>query len=534
MLGSGAMTNSISDIALAGCYLLIGANTSETHPVIGFDIKQAVKSGSGLVIINPVKIPLVRYADLWLRNKPGTDVALLMGMARSILDEGLADLDFINERCEGFEEFKRALAEFDLKTVEGITGVGAKDISRAASMYARGNPSSILYAMGVTQHSHGTDNVMAIANLALMTGNFGKPGSGVNPLRGQNNVQGACDMGALPDVYTGYQKVCNPDARSKFETAWGVKLPDGPGLTVTEMFKKIDQGLIKALYIVGENPVLSDPDAGHVRQSLEKLELLVVQDIFMTETARLAHVVLPAVSFAEKEGTFTNTERRVQKVRKAVELEHGKALPDWKITGLIAQQMGADGFSYQSSEEIMTEIASLTPSYAGISYKRLEEEGLQWPCPSNEHPGTSILHVERFARGKGRFMPLEYRPAPEAPDSEYPLLLTTGRNIFHYHTGTMTRKSAGLNALSGQELVNISTGDAARLKIKDGDNVYVSSRRGKVAASARITDDVPEGLAFMTFHFAESAANILMSADNLDPIAKIPPLKMASVKIARI
>ncbi len=535
MLGSGAMTNSIGDISAAACCLLIGANTSETHPVIGIEIKKAVKNGTKLIVANPMKIPMARHADVWLRHKPGTDVALLMGMAKVILDENLTDTSFIKNRCENYAVFESSLEFFDTKTVEQITGVNEKDIREAARMYATSKPASIMYCLGITEHSHGTDNVKAIANLALLTGNYGVPGSGVNPLRGQNNVQGACDMGALPDVYPGYQKVNSPEARKKFENYWGVKLPSVPGLTIMEMFQAIDEGHIKALYIVGDNPVLSNPDLTGVKKSLERLELLVVQDLFLTETAEYADVVLPAMSFAERDGTFTNTERRVQKVRKAVRLNGSNAVPDWLITCQIARKMGASGFQFNSAEEIMTEIAELAPVYGGITYQRLEKGGLQWPCADVSHPGTPILHSEKFTRGAGCFMPLEYKPLPDLPDDDYPLILTTGRSIYHYHTGTNTRRVKGLNILDSREQLQISKKDAVALGISDGDRVSVCSPAGRVdGVHAKVTDAVPVGMVFMTFHFAESPTNVLTSAKHLDPISKTPPLKISKVRVVKI
>jgi predicted molibdopterin-dependent oxidoreductase YjgC len=386
--------------------------------------------------------------------------------------------------------------------------------------------------MGITQHSHGTDNVMAIANLAMLNGNIGKPGSGVNPLRGQNNVQGACDMGSLPNVFSGYQKVTDPVVRDKFEAAWNTKLPADDGLSITEIIDSILQGRIKALYLIGENPILSDPDAGHVRDALSKLDFFVAQDIFLTETAELAHVVLPAASFAEKDGTFTNTERRVQRVRKAIE-PIGNSKADWLITCQIAQRMGAKGFNFKQPSQIMDEIAELTPSYGGISYKRLKTGGIQWPCPTVEHPGTQILHTKQFTRGKGRFIPLEYKPPAELPDNDYPLMLTTGRSLFQYHTGTMTRKVAGLNIFKGEEEVEINPQDAESLNLNNNDQIRVISRRGEITARVKVTDTSPPGVVFMTFHFAESPTNILTNPV-LDPISKIPELKVCSIRVEKV
>jgi formate dehydrogenase alpha subunit len=525
------MTNSINEIGDAKCILAIGTNTTEAHPVIGLEVKRAVFNGGKLIVANPREIELVRFADLWLRHQPGSDVALLMGMMRVIVDEGLLDQSFIEERCENFTAFKESLRAFDLGTVERITGVAAEKIAEAARMYATNKPSSILYAMGITQHSHGTDNVMATANLAMLTGNIGKPSTGVNPLRGQNNVQGACDMGALPNVYTGYQSVADEAIRKKFETAWGCTLNPSPGLTLYEIFEAAFKGQIKAIYLVGENPVLSDPDINHLKKSIETLEFFVVQDMFLSETAQLADVVLPSASFAEKDGTFTNTERRVQRVRKVIE-PIGESKPDWDITCQIARKMGAKGFDYENPSQIMEEIARLTPSYGGISYSRLETNGLQWPCTNQDHPGTPILHTKNFSRGKGRFIPLEYKPSAEFPDSEYPLILTSERSLYHFHTGTMTRKVKGLNSIHSEGLVEINPSDASAVGIANGDMVKVISRRGEVTAKAKVTEDSPAGVVTMDFHFAESPVNVLTNPA-LDPVAKIPELKVSAVRIEK-
>jgi formate dehydrogenase alpha subunit len=528
--GSGAMTNSISDIGDAQTILAIGTNTTSAHPVIGFEVKKAVRKGAKLIVANPREIDLVRYAELWLRHKPGTDVALLMGMMRVIVEEGLIDLDFIQERGENFAAFSRSLKGFDLATVEQISGVPRDKIAEAARLYATNKPATILYSMGITQHSHGTDNVIATANLAMLTGNIGKPGAGVNPLRGQNNVQGACDLGALPNVYPGYQAVTDPEVRAKFEASWGTPLSPNPGLAITEMVEHAGQK-IKAAYIMGENPALSEPDAGHAQKALAKLDFLVVQDIFLSETAQLADVVLPGASFAEKDGTFTNTERRVQRLRKAVE-PAGDSRPDWLITCQIGKRLGGKGFDFTHPSEIMDEIALLTPIYGGISYQRLESGGLQWPCPTPEHPGTAILHTRQFTRGKGQFIPLAYKPPMELPDNEYPLILTTGRSLFHWHTGTLSRKVAGLNAFMGEGLVEINPEDAQALGITDGDMVKASSRRGEIKAKARVTEVSPPGVVFMTFHFAESPANVLTNPAS-DPVAKIPEYKVCAVRVEK-
>ncbi len=529
--GSGAMTNSINDIGDAACILAIGTNITAAHPVIALQVKRAERQGGKLIVANPREIELVHFADLWLRHRPGTDVALLMGMMRVIVDEGLLDSSFVEQRCENFDAFKESLKGFTLDYVEQITGVSGEKVAEAARMYATNKPAAILYTMGITQHSHGTDNVLAVANLAMLTGNIGKPSSGVNPLRGQNNVQGACDMGALPNVYTGYQAVSDPAIKGKFEAAWNCSLNPTPGLTLTEIFDAAHKRKIKAVYLIGENPVLSDPDAHHVREALEALEFLVVQDIFLTETAKLADIILPSTSFAEKDGTFTNTERRVQRVRKALE-PLGGSKPDWWITSQIAQRMGANGFDFENPSKIMEEIASLTPSYGGISFSRLESGGLQWPCPTPEHPGTPILHTQIFTRGKGRFTPLEYKPPMELPDKEYPLILTTGRKLYHYHTGTMTRKVKGLTTILGEELVEINPADASALRITDGEMVKVISRRGEVVAKAKVTEASPTGVVSMDFHFAESPTNVLTNSA-FDPVSKIPELKVCAVRVEK-
>jgi formate dehydrogenase alpha subunit len=530
--GSGAMTNSIAELGDAACILAIGTNTTAAHPVIGCEVIRAAEGGGKLIVANPREIDLCRFASLWLQHRPGTDVALLMGIMRVIVDEGLLDWDFVKDRCENFDAFKESLKDFSLDFVEQVTKVPKGKIVEAARMFATNCPASIIYAMGITQHSHGTDNVLACANLAMLTGNVGKPSTGVNPLRGQNNVQGACDMGALPNVYPGYQAVSDPTIREKFETAWGCSLPPSPGLTLVEMMEAVYRKDMKALYLVGENPALSDPDVQHVRQALARIEFLVVEDIFLSETAEFAHVVLPAASFAEKDGTFTNTERRVQRVRKAIE-PIGDSRPDWWIVCQVGLRLGAKGFDFNDPSDIMEEIRDLTPSYRGISYRRLENGGLQWPCPADDHPGTPTLHTNTFVRGKGRFIPLKYVPPGEMPDEDYPLILTTGRSLYHFHTGTMTRRVAGLNIIEPEGMLEISPEDASQLGIAQGDKVRISSRRGEVVAKAKVTETMPSGVVFMTFHFAESAANILTNP-KLDPVAKIPEFKVAAVKVEKV
>jgi len=522
------MTNSINELLETDVMFLIGANTTEAHPVTGYRIKQAVRNGKRLIVADPRKIELVKYAELWLRHRPGTDIALLNGLAHVILRDNLWNQGFVAERSEGFEEFKQNIARYTPESVAKITGVEAELIRQAAHMYGEAEKATIIYAMGITQHATGTNNVMALANLAILTGNVGRRGTGVDPLRGQNNVQGACDMGCLPNKFPSYQPVEEPENRSKFERLWNVKLPEETGLTVTEMIESAHQGKLKAMYIMGENPVLSDPDSNHVVEGLESLEFLVVQDIFLTETARLAEVVLPAASFAEKNGTFTNTERRIQMVRKAIEIQ-SNAKPDWQIILELAQKMGHSWQYPGGPEQIMEEIAGCTPLYGGISHQRLENGGLQWPCPMPEHPGTPYLHADGFARGKGKFHGVEYLAPEELPDAEYPLVLTTGRMLYHFHTGSMSRRSR-LEELRSEELAMIHPLDAETYGITDRDIISVESRRGKVTTRVQVTDLVPKGVIFMTFHFKESPTNVLTITSS-DPICKIPELKVCAVKV---
>lgn len=526
------MTNPIKDVAGADFILAIGTNTTESHPIIGLQVKKAVRGGATLVVADPRKTEVADLANIHLQIKSGSDIALLNGLANVIIAEDLYNKEFVKERTEDFETFKAAAEKYTPEYVEGLTGIPADTLREVARGYAGAENATILYTMGITQHICGTHNVFAVANLAMLCGHIGKPNSGVNPLRGQNNVQGACDMGALPAVLTGYQGVGLDDIRAKFASAWALEnLPAKPGLTVGEMLEGASHGQVKGMYIMGENPVLSDPDADHVIHALEKLDFLVVQDIFLSETARLADVVLPAASFAEKDGTFSNTERRVQRVRKAIE-PVGEAKPDWQIICQVATAMGYS-MSYESPAEIMEEIALLTPSYGGISYQRLEQGGIQWPCPTADHSGTPVLHVGKFSRGLGKFSPVEYVPPAELPDELYPLVLSTGRRHFHYHTGTMTMRTGALEIYYGTEYLEINASDAAKLGIAGGDKVKVSSRRGSVELSARITDVVPEGLVFTSFHFPEVAINKLTNPAR-DGIAKIPELKVCAVKVEKI
>ncbi|KPK42156.1 MAG: formate dehydrogenase [Planctomycetes bacterium SM23_25] len=527
--GSGAMTNSMDEFERADAIFVIGSNTTECHPIIGASIKRAVLSGkTTLIVADPRTIELTEFAAVHMQHKNGTDVALINAMMHVILAEGLEDKPFIAERTEGFDDLRKAVEPYTPEMAAKITGVPAALISEAARTYATAGAASIVYSMGITQHTTGTDNVLSLANLAMLTGNIGRPGTGVNPLRGQNNVQGACDLGALPDVYPGYQKVADPASREKFEKAWGAPLSPTAGLTVVEMTGAAHDRRLKALYVMGENPMLSDPDTNHVEEALKRLDFLVVQDIFLSETAQLADVVLPAASFAEKDGTFTNTERRVQRVRKALD-PPGQARPDWQILCRLARRMGHP-MHYDHPGAIQDEIASLTPSYGGITYDRLEGGGLQWPCPDAGHPGTPYLHKGTFARGLGKFHAVEFLPPRELPDDHYPFVLSTGRILQHFHTGTMSRRSDVLDRLVPVGTIEIHPDDAARLGIADSDRVRVASRRGEIELPARVTDRVAPGTTFLAFHYREAPANRLTIAA-LDPVAKIPELKVCAVRI---
>lgn len=556
------MTNSIADVHLADVLLVTGSNTTEAHPVISLEMKKAVcKRGAKLILIDPREIELSNFAAIHLRPRSGTDVALLNAMAHVIIAEGWSKQDFISARTENFDALKEAVKDCSPQWGEDITGVPADTIIEAARVYSHAGSAAIFWAMGITQSSHGVDNVQALANLALLTGNFGKPGSGVNPLRGQNNVQGACDMGGLPNVLTGYQPVIDEAVRAKFENAWqaSVKIPAKPGLTVTELMNGVLDGRIKALYIMGENPILSDPNTNHVREALGEIEFLVIQDIFLNETAQLAHVVLPGVSFAEKEGTFTNTERRVQRVRPALPVR-GEARRDLDIICDLGKRIistdveGMNGWSqriekqvheeqsvihsvtdwnYAGASAVWDEIAALTPSMAGLSYERLDRGGIQWPCPNAEHPGTPILHKEKFTRGLGKFTPLVFREPVENPDEEYPFTLNTGRILQHWHGGTMSRRSEGLDWIVPEGEIQLNDQDGMQLGVSTGDLIRVVSRRGEVTGKAHLTDKLPRGMVFMTFHFAEVPANAL-TGDAVDPVAKIPEYKVSAVKVARV
>jgi formate dehydrogenase alpha subunit len=529
--GSGAMTNSMKELRNARCILVTGSNTTEAHPIIALDIKAAVeRNGARLIVADPRKIDLVRFADLWLRHKSGTDVALFNGIMHVILSEGLEDREFIEQRTENFERFYETVMQYTPERAEAITGVPKEQIIEAARMYAGAETASIVYSMGITQHTTGTDNVLSLANLAMVTGNVGRKSTGVNPLRGQNNVQGACDLGALPNVYPGYQKVDNEVLQRKFEKAWDTSLSPKPGLTVVEMLHGAEDGTIRAMYMMGENPFLSDPNVNRVKKDLESLEFLVVQDIFLSETAGYADVVLPAASFAEKDGTFTNTERRVQLLHPAVP-PPGEAQSDWEIICEVSSRLGYP-MAYTGTHQIMDEMAGVMPIYGGITHKRLQKFGVQWPCPDKKHPGTPYLHRGMFTRGKGLFSAVDFIPPAELPDDQYPYVLTTGRILYHFHTGTMSRRVDGLDEVRPEGFVEIHPVDAKNLGIRDGDYAEISSRRGTVTARCVVTERSRPGAVFIAFHFREAAANILTN-DALDPVAKIPELKVCAVKISK-
>ena len=525
------MTNSIPEIENADCVFVIGSNTSEAHPLIAHRVFRAKTKGATLIVTDPRRTQVAQMADIHVRIRYGTDVVFLNAMMNEILQNGWHNQQFIEERTENFEAFEKAVQEYPLEKASEICGVPADVIQKVARIYATSPVSTILYTLGITEHSHGVDNVKSLANLAMMTGHIGKESSGVNPLRGQNNVQGACDMGALPNVYPGYQVVTDPTNRDKFQKAWGAELSLEVGQTIPAMMDGLIDGTMKGMYIFGENTVESDPNIHHVRKALNSAEFLVVQEIFLTRTAELADVVLPGASWGEVEGTYTNTERKVQRIRKAVDWP-GEARPNWVILSEIGRRLGLDNMTYASAEEVFNEMASLTPSFSGITYDRIDTMDIQWPCPAPDHPGTKFLHKGQFSRGKGLFHAILYRPNEELPDEEYPFILTTGRRYAHYHTRTMTGRCKSLHNEFPGPMAQIHFSDADRLGVTEGGSVLVTSRRGKVVTPVSVGDIVPEGSIFMDFHFEEANPNWLLGTF-LDPLSKTPDYKVCAVKLEK-
>ncbi len=536
MLGSGAMTNSIDDITQeADVIMLVGSNPEEAHPVIGMQIRAAVERGCRLIVVDPRDIGMTGLADIHLKLRPGTNVEFANGVVNCIIKEGLCDEDFVRDRTEGFEILAATVRDCTPEQVERVCGIDHHDLIAAARMYGKAKSAAIVYCLGVTEHSTGTDGVMALSNIAMVTGNLGRPGGGVNPLRGQNNVQGACDMGAGPDDFPGYQKVTDPEAVRRFERAWGTELPHERGVKATECFPAMIEHEIKGLFLFGEDPVRTDPDTHHVIRALESLDFLVVDDLFLTETARYADVVLPGRSYAEKEGTFTNTERRVQRVRKAADGPDGA----WLDTDIFAEVMNRMGYEQPrlTASQIMDEIASLVPTYGGISHRRLDGaevagRGLQWPCPSEEHPGTPILHMSGFAQGLGAFSTPEYQPSAELPDKEYPLALMTGRVLYQYNACAMTARTAGANEIVSRSFIEMNDRDARLMGIVEGDRVCVSSRRGKIETTARVSGKTNPGHTWMPFHFQDGNSNWLTNAA-LDRVSKAPEYKVCAVRVEK-
>jgi formate dehydrogenase alpha subunit len=539
-IGSGATSNSYEDYDAAGCLMVVGSDASSNHPVIASRLRRAIdERGTRLIVVNPKRIDLCDYADLWLRPNPGTDVALFNSLAQAILDEGLEDRAFIDARTEGFDEWRASLADYSPEQTERLTGVAATVVRDAARLYARPpfSGSCLLWGMGVTQHTCGTDNASALLNLALAAGQIGRPGNGISPLRGQNNVQGCGDAGCIPNSLPGYAGLSR-EARAPFERAWGAALPGEQGLRATEMFEEAFARRLRCMYVTGENPLLSEPYLAHAEEAIERLDVLVVQEIFLSETAERAHVVLPSTTFAEKEGTFTNSERRVQRVRQALS-PIGESRPDWaivcEIARRVARRLGVpdDGFAFESASAIFDEMAALTPIIGGMSHARLDREGgLQWPCPSPDHPGTPRLFADSFPIGKARFVPVSQgAPAAELPSQRFPYMLNTGRVLYHWHGGTMTRRVTGLLARSPELRIAVHPDDARREGIDDGGDVLVISRRGELTGKALVTDAVRRGELFVPFvKLSDSAANFLTNAA-YDVKSKIPEYKVCAVRI---
>jgi formate dehydrogenase alpha subunit len=538
-LGSSAMSNTAAEVIHSDIFLVTGSNTAETHPIIALQMKAAVANhGAKLIVVDPRRVEMVNWATLWLPEKPGTDVPLFSAMAHVIIEERLYNEKFIRERTDGFEEFSRSVKKFTPECAEAISGVDRNLIVQAARMYATAKSAAIYWALGIPEHSHGTDNAMALIHLALLTGHIGRRGTGLNPLRGQNNVQGASDSGAMPWHYPGYQRVDDEQSARKFEQAWNIEpgaLSRKPGLTTTEIISAVGPGGVRSLYIMGENPMMSEPNLNHTRHKIEQLEFLAAQDLFINESGAYADVFLPAASWAEKDGTFTNTDRRVQRVRKALE-PRGQSRPDWEIVCRLAERIEkrlgrsqSAFWAYDGPSEVLEEMGRVVPEYTGVKYERIENRGLQTPVWDEGHPGTPYLFGETFPSGKGKFHPLEYVPAVEMPDEEYPFILTTGRLLEHWHGGTLTRHSK-LDELYPEARIEINSADASLLKIEDEQAVRVSSRRGSIVLRAWVTPRTTVGVVFIPMHFAEAAANLL-TIDALDPRAKIPEYKACAVRI---
>lgn len=535
--GSGAMTNGFDSIKEADYIFCIGSNSMEAHPLFGRKLIQAQKNGAKLVVLDPRYTPTAKIADEYVQFKTGTDVALMNAMIKVIIDNDLQDDEFIKNRTKGFDELKETVQKYDLETVSEITHISPETIEELAIEYAKADKAAIVYSLGITEHSHGADNVMSTANLAMLTGNIGRQGTGVNPLRGQNNVQGACDMGALPSDYVGYRKVADQETTDWFNEYYGTNLPAKPGLTLVEMMNAAHSGDLKVLYIHGEDPVLSDADIKHTKEALANLDMLIVQELFMTDTAQCADVVLPAAGWGEQEGTFTNGERRVQCLHKAQEPPEG-AMLDWKIMEEIAVRMGVprEKFHYESAEEIFEEIRECAPIFAGMNRERLDTpEALHWPCPSVDDPCQPLMHKDKFAHpdGLGIFQALEHRGPVEVPDEEYPLLLTTTRVLFHYHAA-MTRRCKTLDNEVKTGFIEINTEDAKELGIINNEIVKASSRRGEIEIPARVTDDIKKGIVNIPMHFTECAANMLTNSDSFDPKCKMVELKACAIKVEKI
>ena len=534
MFGAGAMTNAIDEIRDSELMFVIGSNTTEAHPIIAMEMKRARQNGAKLIVADPRKIWLAEMADYHLQLKPGTDVWLLSAMAHVIIDEGLHDQDFIDAHTEGFEAVKSKVANYSPEQAEPITGVAAEDIRAAARLYATTKHAGIYYTLGITEHTHGTDNVYCLANLVLMTGHLGVRSAGMNPLRGQNNVQGANDAGATPIYYPGYQKVTDDDVRKKFEAAWGVPLSPDDGLNLNVMMKEMAAGNMKAVYVMGEDIVISEPNVTKVEEGLNQCEFVVCQEIFHNETTRFADVVLPGACFAEKDGVFTNSDRRIQRVRKVVD-PPGNARADWEILCDVARAVGYDMPQYSNAGEVFAEYASVTPKIAGISYERLEENiaGLQWPCPDPNHPGTPTLHMDGPIIGKAPFQAVDYRPSAELADNEYPLVLSTGRTLYHYNSATQTRRDPGPVAKQRGNFIELHRSDARKLQIEHGEKIKVLSRRGEVCAEAWISPRVRPGCIWMPMHFAESRANLLTN-DAGDSVTGTGEYKVCAVRVEKL